>query len=74
MHVEEGRMNMAEKVSIELTDASDDGELAALGHLVSILERFNEERRQRMLNYLCERFPKIELILRDPKLEQGYAR
>lgn len=54
---------MLNPVTIELKDANDDGELAALSHLVSILDRFEDDRRQRMINYVCQRYPKPELML-----------
>lgn len=52
-------------VTIELRDG--DPELQAISHIVSIIDRFTERAAQeRMINYICERFPKIrnELMLR----------
>ena len=43
-------------VTIELRDAYDDGELAGLSHIVSVLEHFDPPTRERMLAYLCGRF------------------
>lgn len=54
---------MREPVTIQLRDANDDGELAALSHLVSILDAFPENIKRRMLNYLCERFPEERIAL-----------
>jgi hypothetical protein len=48
---------MGVPVTIELRDADDDGELAGLSHIVSVLERFDPPTRERMLTYLCGRFP-----------------
>ena len=44
-------------ITIELRDANDDGELAGISHIVSVLERFDPPARERMLTYLCGRFP-----------------
>lgn len=52
-------MNQREPVTITLRDG--DPELQAISHMASILDRFPVEARERMLNYLCERFPKITL-------------
>jgi hypothetical protein len=38
-------------------DANDDGELVGLSHIVSVLEHFDPPTRERMLTYLCGRFP-----------------
>lgn len=48
-------------VTIELRDG--DPELRAISHCISILERFAAHDRERMLNYLCERFPKTVITL-----------
>ena len=56
---------MGEPITITLVEASDRCELAALSHIWSILDRFNPHQRGRMLDYLCEVFPRTELETRD---------
>ena len=53
-------------VTIELRDADDDGELAGLAHIVSVLERFDPPTRERMLTYLCDRFRCAALTAGEP--------
>ena len=50
-------MSNAAPVTIELRDG--DPELLAISHCIRIIENFDEQTRERMLNYLCERFTKI---------------
>ncbi len=58
---------MTEPVTITLNDT--DPELSALSHCACILEQFDDATRERMLNYLCERFPKVRTAM--DKSERG---
>ncbi len=51
----------APAVTIELKDATDEPELAGLSHIISILHGFDAVTQERMLNYLCDRFPKVRI-------------
>ena len=52
-------MSTPEPVTITLRD--HDIELQAISHVVSILDHFEYEARERMINYICERFPTVHI-------------
>lgn len=58
-------------VTVELRAANDDAELAGISHIVSVLEGFDAVTQERMLTYLCDRFPRVRLALGEqaPKQE-----
>lgn len=47
-------------VTIMLRDADGDIELQAISHIASILDHLDSVQRQRALNYLGERYQRIE--------------
>jgi hypothetical protein len=48
-------------VTLQLTSPGEDVELKAIAYINSVLTFLDHEQRRRILNYLCERHPIIEV-------------
>lgn len=48
-------------ISIILSEPGEDTELKAISYIASVLHHFPQDGRERILNYLYGRFPKIGL-------------
>lgn len=48
-------------VMVELGTAGQDMELQAIAHIMSILEQLGDNAKRRALDYLCDRYPRIEI-------------
>lgn len=46
---------------LELRTAGQDMELQAIAHIMSILEQLSDDGKHRALDYLCDRYPRIEV-------------
>jgi len=60
---------MSEPVTILLAEAGEDAELKAISYIGSVLDRFSDRDRHRILAYCCWRFSgiKLETAQSEPK-------
>lgn len=48
-------------VTVELGSAGQDLELQAIAHVMSIMRELGDDGKRRLLDYLCDRYPRIEV-------------
>ena len=46
---------------LELGTAGQDMELQAIAHIMSILDQLGNDGKRRALDYLCDRYPRVEV-------------
>ena len=55
-------MSNEPKTPVTITLRDGDPELQAISHMISIVEFFQPEQRRRMIDYLCARFPVVDIV------------